>query len=163
MTPMVYKWKAGVRAPLPARVFGDRLDAIRTAHNGRMTPAHIVDDARPVESVLHPAFEWNDAVAAEKYRQEQAGALIRKIIVEIAGDDGEEPKMIRAFVSITEDGHDHYTSTMAAMSDDALRVQILKKAWDELQAWKKKYDELTEFAAVFSAMNDVHVPQAGLG
>ena len=37
--------------------------------DGKLTPAAVVDSARPEESVLHEDFEWRDDVAAEKYRQ----------------------------------------------------------------------------------------------
>ena len=36
------------------------------------TPAQIVDMARDSSTELHKCFEWNDTVAAEKYRLEQA-------------------------------------------------------------------------------------------
>ena len=44
--------------------------------DGKLTPAAVVDSARPEESVLHEDFEWRDDVAAEKYRQGQARQMV---------------------------------------------------------------------------------------
>jgi hypothetical protein len=152
--PMVYSWKPGaIKPPVAAQIAGERLEEIRRQHNGRMTPADVVNDARSQSSPLHPAFEWNDAAAAESWRREQASYMIRHIAVEIHKDEASEPTIVRAFVSVTEDKAQHYASTVDALSDPELRAQILRRAWGELQAWRKKYDEMTEFAGVFAAMD----------
>jgi hypothetical protein len=153
---MVYKWRNGASAGgLPAQVVGEQLESIRQSHNGRMTPANVVEAARPETAPLHPAFEWDDAAAAESWRQEQARFIIRHVAVEVKKDEASEPKTIRAFVSLSEDKAQHYTSTVAAMSDPALRQQVLGRAWGELQAWRARYNELKEFAGLFSLMDEV--------
>lgn len=156
---MVYSWKPGaITPPVLPQIAGERLEEIRRQHNGRMTPADVVNDARPESSPLHPAFEWNDATAAESWRREQAGYMIRHIAVEVTKDEASEPTVIRAFVSVTEGKATHYASTAAALSDPDLRAQILRRAWGELQAWRKRHDELVEFSSVFAAM-DSFVPK----
>lgn len=44
--------------------------------NGRLTPSSVVDAARDPASPLHAQFEWDDGVAAERYREIQARKLI---------------------------------------------------------------------------------------
>lgn len=51
--------------------------------NGRCTPRRVLAAARSPDSPLHPYFEWDDTVAAEAHRIEQARALIRRIKIEI--------------------------------------------------------------------------------
>lgn len=51
--------------------------------NGALTPQAVVDAARRRSHPLHDYFEWNNEVAGEKYRLEQARALIRSVRVVI--------------------------------------------------------------------------------
>jgi len=49
---------------IDAQTAGSELDRIRQ-RDGTIIPAVVVDEARPEEAPLHPAFEWRDSVAAE--------------------------------------------------------------------------------------------------
>lgn len=51
----------------------------RLERNGRLTPQRVVEAAKSKKSPLHEFFEWNDVVAAEAYRLDQARALIRTV------------------------------------------------------------------------------------
>lgn len=58
------------------------LDAIRKLEvNGTITPDAVVIAASDENSVLHEYFDWDDSVAAKKWRIEQARVLIRKVQV----------------------------------------------------------------------------------
>ena len=52
---------------------------------GKLTASQVLEVARSPDSPLHPCFEWDDSIAAEQWRLEQARELIRrvKIVVEI--------------------------------------------------------------------------------
>lgn len=50
---------------------------------GSVAPSELVDAARPVSSPAHAAFEWNDRLAGEQWRLNQARQYIRIIRVEI--------------------------------------------------------------------------------
>jgi len=50
---------------------------------GRLTRQGVLDDARDEDSPLHPCFEWDDGIAAEKYRLDQAGQIIRSVELKI--------------------------------------------------------------------------------
>jgi hypothetical protein len=49
---------------------------------GGLRAPDVVNEARPDEAVLHPAFEWDDAVAGEAFRKHQARNLIRAVKIE---------------------------------------------------------------------------------
>lgn len=152
-----YQWREGARVPAPAQVVGERLEAIRAAHDGDLTPDAVVDDARAADSPLHPCFEWNDSAAAEEWRREQAKYLIRHIEVQIQPAPNLEPRVVRAFVSVTRNDEQAYTGIETAMADAALRQQVVGRAWSELQQWRRRYDAYQELAAVFSVI-DAHRP-----
>lgn len=63
-----------------AQTAGSELDRIRR-RDGTLRPDVVVDEARPEEAPLHPAFEWRDPVAAEQWREHQASTLIKVVRV----------------------------------------------------------------------------------
>ena len=90
---------------------GERLATLAHRNDGDLTPAQIVEDARPPESLLHPCFEWDDTKAADSYRLSQAGYLVRAIVTPYGED--EEEDVVRAFVSIqSEQGESSYHPIM---------------------------------------------------
>ena len=122
-------------------------------NNGNLTPRSVVDDARPEDAVLHPCFEWDDGVAAGKYREDQARYIIRGVVAQMP-EAGEDAAPVRAFVSVVQNDQQSYTSTAHAMSDADLRQQVLQRAWSELQDWRDRYKDYKELAAVFTAIDD---------
>ena len=68
---------------------GDELARIYV-EKGELTAPLVVDESRPEEAPLHPAFEWDDAVAAERHREHQARNIIRSVKV-ITQDKPSEP------------------------------------------------------------------------
>ena len=57
------------------------IDEIRELENeeGRLTAETVVERARSENSTLHGYFDWDDKEAADKWRLEQAGQLIRRV------------------------------------------------------------------------------------
>ena len=151
--PVTYAWRPGSRISLDAQKAGRELENIRKQEGGELTPAAVVERARSGNSALHAHFEWDDQKAAEQHRLGQAGELIRSITVDVTRSNVEEPKRIRAFVNVTTEGRQHYTSTFHALSDAELRAQVIAKAWADLEAWRQRHAELTEFGRIFAAMD----------
>ena len=148
---MIYQWKEGSKIKLDAQMAGEELERIRTWHNGRLTQEMVVEAARDPGAPLHPHFEWDDQKAADKWRLEQAGDMIRSIAVVISEEDDKRP--VRAFVSVVRDDDRSYTSTVHALSDADLRQQVLSQAFRELDAWRHRYAELVELAQVFAVID----------
>ena len=46
----------------------------------KVTPQEILEKARDETSELHKCFEWDDSVAAERYRLQQAGNVLRMLV-----------------------------------------------------------------------------------
>jgi hypothetical protein len=82
-----------------AQTAGEELDRIRQEH-GMLEPGIVVDESRPDEAPLHPAFEWCDPKAAELYREHQASHLIKQVRV-IVPPRSEEP-VVRGRADIPE-------------------------------------------------------------
>lgn len=75
---------------IDAQTAGSELDRIRK-RDGTIRPAAVVDEARPEDAPLHPAFEWRDPVAAEQWREHQANKLIK--VVRVMPSAPQEPRV----------------------------------------------------------------------
>jgi hypothetical protein len=148
----IFQFKQGAHITGDAQAVGERLSALEA--DGRLTPDGVLRDARNDRSALHPFFEWDDSKAAEKWRLEQAGHLIRSVTVTV--DEQDEPRTIRAFVPISgADESRSYVSTMKALGDTEMRRQVLAQAHGELGAVARKYRELKELSEVVAAIERV--------
>ena len=52
-----------------------------------ITPQAVLERAKDENSELHKCFEWDNDVAAEKYRTIQAGNVIRMLYIEPKSED----------------------------------------------------------------------------
>lgn len=126
----------------------DELLAVRAQH-GRLTPQLVIDAARDPGHPLHSRFEWNDAVAGEAWRRQQAHELIRraKVVYREADESGPE-KTVRAFVAIpSQDGH--VFDPVEEVVEDPFRRQLtlntMEREWKALLA---RYQEFEEFLSL---------------
>ena len=86
-----------MRFGIDAQEAGEELERIKQ-RDGTIVPAAVVDEARPEDAVLHPAFEWVDPVAAERYREIQARQLIKR--VRVICPEPEEKPVVRMTVAM---------------------------------------------------------------
>lgn len=150
-----YKWKHNLC--VSADTVGEELEAIEQ-ENGRVTKEAIVDRARPEDSPMHPLFEWNDPVAAEEYRKDQAHMIIRNLVIVIAPAEKEsEPITFRAFPNANEDPtqEGYYVNIEKAMSDKEISQVLLKNALRELRAFQEKYKALKQLTPVFTVIDEI--------
>lgn len=74
---------------------------------GRFAPNDVVEAARDEDSPLHAFFEWDDSLAAEAHRVEQARRLIRSVRVEIVTSESviATPRYVRDPAAEEEQGY----------------------------------------------------------
>lgn len=148
MTGIVYQFRSGQRGfGVEAQVAGEELERLGAGNLGALRPAAVVDAARRPDSPLHPAFEWDDGIAAEAHRRQQARQLIGAIVTTVPESQSSEP--VRAFVNVRQDEAQSYVPIRVAMSDEALRAEVLAQATRELVAWRTRHREMTELANLF--------------
>ncbi len=117
--------------------------------DGRILPEDVVEAARDKKSPLHNQFDWNDTLAAKKWRIEQARELLRVTVMLLPGV--KDP--IRAFVSLsTEKG---YRMTANVLANVTFRSQLLEDALKEMRAFERKYAHLKELADVIKEMKAI--------
>ena len=145
---MVYDWKVNV-VNINPQIAGDELARIERKY-GSLTPESVVDESRDVNAVLHNCFEWNDAVAAEKYRHTQARHIIGNITVSVESPAVSEgcKVTVRAFVDVSESVKGKFVSIKTALSNDDYKRRVLLNARAELLAFKNKYAAYQELFGV---------------
>lgn len=142
---MVFKWRT-LNLPVSAQAAGEHIEELDKKF-GEVTPQILLDDARPEGSLLHPLYEWNDGVAAEKYRLFQSRRIMSELVVVKCDDpviDVKEP--VRAFVSVAKH-HEKalYRPVVTAMKEEDSREMVISNAKAELEAVDRKYRGLLDF------------------
>lgn len=147
---MIYQWKTPLWR-VDAQEAGQEIERIAEKRN-QLTPGDIVDESRPQTAILHSCFEWDDAEAAERYREQQAQLILRNIVT-VNVDNEDLKEHVRAFVSISGE----YRPIDVVVKTQVYKDELLQKALAELQSFKRKYSTLSELASIFLAIDDIAV------
>jgi hypothetical protein len=135
-----YTFRVGGPTPsIDAQIVGDELSRIEAAH-GVIDPHQVLNQSRPIDAPLHGCFEWNDGVAAEKWRLEQSRNLIRS--VEIIESNTAAP--VIGFVNVQSKGG--YVSASAVRSRPDLYLEALRSYRSRLEAAGAQLAKLEELA-----------------
>lgn len=122
-----------------------------------LTPKLVVDIARAEDHPLHHRFQWDDEVAAERFRLVQAAAMIRsvRVVYKDNQETGEESR-VRAFVSPAQPNRPSgYLPTDVALHDPMTRQLVLRQFERAILALKRQYGHLQEY--------DTYLRVKGLG
>lgn len=122
----------------------EHLQAIHDKY-GTLTPALVVDEARDKAHPLHSRFEWNNGLAAEAWRREQASQLIRSVRVVYRKPDTDQRLEIRAFHAIRGEEGNSYEPTDKVVNDPVLRAIVLKDMEREWRQLHQRYSDFEEF------------------
>jgi len=145
---MVYQYKAKSMIKTPAQVAGEMCEQL--ARSGGLTPKRLVDANRAEDAPLHNEFEWNDSVAAEAYRENQAAHIIRCLVIKT---EETEEAPIRAFVKVIEGKRD-YTPIQVAIKSPSMMEVLEQSARKDMEAFVNKYRSIKTLAAVIDSMNE---------
>ena len=146
---MVYQWKSASRIKADANDAGAMCEQLEKTVG--LTPANLLDANRDENAPLHNEFEWNDAVAAEEYRLSQAGYIIRMLCVRQEEKPGAEP--VRAFFRVDNDTKSYDSISVILQNEDKHKM-LLRTAYAELEAFRRKYEQLSELELLFDCIND---------
>ena len=113
------------------------------------TPSSILEFARNENSELHKCFEWDDTVAAEKYRLQQARNIVCNLVYQ--EEKKEEPTKLRVFYN--KSSTNTYQPTRVLVRNEDSYKELLMQAKSELRAFKNKYKMLTELEDIFNLID----------
>lgn len=122
--------------------------------NNNLRPESVLEAARPASSPLHKYFDWDDTSAAEAWRLAQARSMIREVHVIIQHEDKPEIRT-RAIVSVVKSSGRSLEGIETAMGDEEYQQQLLTKALQELNIFRRKYAHLNALAGVLAEADRV--------
>ena len=117
---MVYSWKTGCCFKANADKCKAEIDtlSIKTREN-------VVGFARNRKTELHKCFEWDDTKAAEKYRLDQAGEVLRSIVfVSVVHD---EEISVRAYERESMENKSAYRDVAESLTDESFKQVIINR------------------------------------
>lgn len=121
-----------------------------TALGESFSPADIVEAARNESSELHKCFEWDDSIAAEKYREHQARMVIAQLVVRTETTDN-TPVSVRVISSAN--AMNSYMPTKMLIRSEPEYADLLERAKRELRAFQQKYITVVELQDIFAMID----------
>ena len=141
-------WKnPGFYKNIDANIINDEIAELE-----EITPQAIVDRARDEDSELHKCFEWDDTIAAENYRRQQARTILINLVVKNEREDDKEPTPVRLYVNNVRG--QAYKPIRIIVDNKSEYELLLERARKELSAFTKKYETLSEFTELCEIIKD---------
>lgn len=123
--------------------------------DGVLSPQAVLDAARPDDSPLHSFFTWNEEIAAEAYRLDEARQVIR-VCVKVIPTLSNAP--VRQFVSLSDlrrTGTGSYVATVDVMSDPVRAEMALSDAIKTLQSLERRFRYLPQLQGIWDALAEL--------
>ena len=127
---------------ITAQDAGEELARIH-AERDRLTPQVVVDESRPEDAPLHPAFEWDNHLAGERYRHIQARDLIKTVEVIQPAKNAPEPEP--AYVNVSKSARRYEPMTEVVKSPQMFESAFLQ-ACERLRAAARAMEQLQQIA-----------------
>jgi hypothetical protein len=129
----------------------EQLEAIHAEH-GHLTPDLVVQVARPKTHPLHDRFEWDNKLAGDAWRREQAHRMIQSVRTKYTPAVG-GPRDVRAFVAVPRPTlkAPSYEPIEAALADPLQRQIVLQAMEREWRTLKGRYEDVAEFSQMILA------------
>lgn len=144
-------WKDGMDSfykGVPAEKVVEELNKISTE---TITPEQIIDVAKDKNNLLHQFFEWNDTVAADKYRKIQAQQMLCKITY-VTDDEDNNPK--RYYYNVSYSTGEYHTAKFVFEHEDTYLV-LKERAIEYLRGAEKRFRNISELQEVWDAIDKV--------
>ncbi len=174
-----YSFKSGYgsfNSNVDPQKVGTYLERLCKSASDSLTAEMVVDSARSSESLLHPLFEWDNEIAGELYRREQARALLRCLVIKEDQVGGNENREIRAFIHVKtvkmEDNEEKenpgrdvlpgsaeeeqhpaaYYPIAKILNEKELRERLVMQALKELLSWQERYRVYKELVGIHACI-----------
>jgi hypothetical protein len=112
---------------------------------GRLTAHDVLEEARVPGHPLHSRFEWDDSVAAERYRLDQARQLIREVKITFVPRGATEPESVRGYFSVPSPEGRAYQPTEEIANNPLMLKMLLNDMSRDWNRMRERYGHLVEF------------------
>lgn len=116
------------------------LDRLVKKHGGTVTAQQVVRFAKNPRTALHTYFEWDDQVAGERYRLDQAEQYLRVVATVIQVPGSGDSVRVRAFLSLPSDrGTGTYRPVEDVMADPAREAECMEMLRRDIVSLERRY------------------------
>src|SRR6516164_2789894 len=123
-------------------------DSLREmADQNQLSPRNVVDQAREETNVLHPLFEWDDNIAADHHRLDQARRLISSF--EVIVTRGENRYRVQEFIEDIRKPEDK--QAMSGWSQLSTIVKLLVTSSNARCVWRRTIPKSASTSPMCSA------------
>lgn len=147
---MVYEWKSARQIKADPNEAAKVMNQL--AESNSLTAENLVEASKPESAPLHNDFEWDDTIAAIKYRNHQARNIINALVI-VPDETIQAKEPIRAYFKL-EQSEPTYKQLTAIVKTPSQRDALLQSALTELVAFQKKYAVLSELKVVFASIDE---------
>lgn len=117
-----------------------------------VTAEEVVNLARDPGTELHRCFEWDDTVAAEKWRRHQARQIFCNLVIQRPPEEGKEARApVRFFYN---NGKSYKTSSLIFTKPSEYQ-ELLQRALAELKSFQQKYSMLSELDSLLKLISEL--------
>jgi hypothetical protein len=118
--------------------------------NGVLTPDVVLEAAQEPSHPLHSKFDWDDTVAAHRWRLSQASHLIRNVKVNVEMS-ASQTVHVRAFIAkkdldMEEESVGEYLPVESVVASDTMRTAWFRQLEKEWRALRRRAGQSKEFA-----------------
>lgn len=147
---IVAKWSAtGTRFGADAQKCYEEIMSICDDFDSA-SPRAILDKARDETTELHKCFTWDDSIAAERWRVNEARLVTRQLVIKEVEVPKDRPEVRLFYKTDNESG---YKPTHIVVRKEDEYKQLLQRAWSELEAFRRKYAMLNELQEIFEVID----------
>lgn len=140
---------------MDAAVIEAELQRIYQSGDGVLEARRVWLESRDPSAPLHGEFTWDDAEAADKYRDQEARKLIQCVEI-VREDDGR----MRGWAHVVVNGKSGYQPMVEALSKPDTRLQVIAEARRDLLSARHRMEVLEEFASEREGIDNVLVSLA---
>ncbi len=114
------------------------------------TPQQILDLARDESTELHKCFEWDDTIAAEKWRLQTARQICCSIKVKI---EKSETELVSYRIIQHDSQRQAYAPVILTVRNEDEYTRLLNRAKAELESFRKRYKNIVELESVIDEID----------
>lgn len=118
------------------------------------TPDDVLERAKDESSELHKCFDWDDTVAAYKWRKQTARMVCNSLVLTVIESEKEPPKQFR-MIQHTGDSREGYQSAVKLYQNPKRYNALLERMKVDATRFIDRYESLPEAAEVIVAMRKV--------
>lgn len=143
----IIKWKMNGIFNADAAKCKQEIDGIGV----NVKPQQIVDYAKNPSTELHKCFTWDNDLAAEKWRLQEARQVVCSLVIVESNSDGENDTPIRVFHKT--DNEDGYKPIQFILHDKDEYRKLLERCEYDLRNLKKKYQSISEYQEIWDLIH----------